>query len=455
MKGEKFGMNDSNMVLINRKQLYDEIWKISVAGVAKKYNLHYAKLIKSLKSYDIPYPSSGYWTRLACGKDVSGEIKPLPQKDFDDIYLYPADYSSAKKRKQKDNNQNGSLEEQKSDIRNEVSVNKKEKRLICDMPTTVLSFLEEEERECVINELENIQVKPNAKIHPVLIEYKKSIEEWKKHEKENTYIRRGHYDYYRGQKVEQPIFMNEVSESGLKRIIVILDTLYKVIEKLGGEIKQDLSMKIREDVVRVSFVEGQDKKTHELTKQEAKALLEYKEKIKFQQYASKPQIKKYDYYYNGKLRIKFSNGKYFRDNGQQKIEDRIDEIIIELYEISEEYRIEREKREEEHRRYLEEQQRKRELAERIELEKQKTQELVNEAKDYQIACEIRNYIAVLKESNNSDEIETEWFKWAEKKADWFDPAISSEDKLLGKRNHKADIEEKQFISKKRTNSYNW
>ena len=123
-------------------------------------------------------------------------IKPLPQKDFDDIYLYPADYSSAKKRKQKDNNQNGSSEEQKSDIRNEVSVNKKEKRLICDMPTTVLSFLEEEERECVINELENIQVKPNAKIHPVLIEYKKSIEEWKKHEKENTYIRRGHYDYY-------------------------------------------------------------------------------------------------------------------------------------------------------------------------------------------------------------------------------------------------------------------
>ena len=48
MKGERFGMNDFNMVLINRKQLYDEIWKISVAGVAKKYNLHYAKLIKSL-----------------------------------------------------------------------------------------------------------------------------------------------------------------------------------------------------------------------------------------------------------------------------------------------------------------------------------------------------------------------------------------------------------------------
>ena len=64
MKGERFGMNDSNMVLINMEQLYDEIWKISVAGVAKKYNLHYAKLIESLKSYDIvsalPLPSNTF-----------------------------------------------------------------------------------------------------------------------------------------------------------------------------------------------------------------------------------------------------------------------------------------------------------------------------------------------------------------------------------------------------------
>ena len=132
--------------------------------------------------------------------------------------------SSVKKHKQKDDNQNGSSEEQNQIYRSN-SVTKTEKSFICDMPITVLSFLEEGERERVINELENIQVKPNARIHPVLIEYKKSIEEWKKHEKENAYIRRGRYDYYRGQKIEQPIFMNEVSESGLKRIIVILDTL--------------------------------------------------------------------------------------------------------------------------------------------------------------------------------------------------------------------------------------
>ena len=103
-----------------------------------------------------------------------------------------------------------------------------------------------------------------------------------------------------------------------------------------------------------------------------------------------------------------------------------------------EEREEREKREEEHRKYLEEQHRKKEFAERSEIEKEKTQALINEAKDYQIACEIRNYVSALKESRHSDEIETEWFQWAEKKADWIDPTISLEDPWLGKRNHGAD-----------------
>lgn len=454
-KGGRIGMSNPNMVMMSREQLYDEIWKISVAGVAKKYNLHYAKLINSLRSYDIPYPSSGYWTKLACGKDVSNEIKPLPQKDVENIYLYPADFSSVKRQKEKEDTQKNCLKEQKSDIRNEVSTIKVEKSSICYMPATVLPFLNDRERDRVFKELEKIEIKPNARIHPVLIAYKKSIEEWKQREKENTYIRRGRYEYYRGQKIEQPIFMNEVSESGLKRIIVILDTLYKVIEKLGGEIKQDLSMKIREDLVSVSFAEGQDKKTHELTKQEAKELLEYKEKIKFQQYASKPQIKKYDYYYNGKLRIKFSNGKYIRDNELQKIEDRIDEIIVELYEISEGCRIERKKREEEHRRYLEEQQRKREIAERIELEKQKTQELVNEAKDYQIACEIRNYVEAVKKNSGLNEIQKEWIEWAESKANWYDPTIAREDTFLGKRDHKASESDKNLVGRKKQSIYGW
>lgn len=33
--------NEKGIVKLTRKQLYDEIWALSVAGVARKYNLNY------------------------------------------------------------------------------------------------------------------------------------------------------------------------------------------------------------------------------------------------------------------------------------------------------------------------------------------------------------------------------------------------------------------------------
>lgn len=449
-RGENSGMMNLNKVKFNRKKLYDEIWELSVAGVAKKYNLHYSKLINSLKENNIPYPSSGYWTRLACGKDVTNDVVPLPKAESDEIYLYPVDYSSIKKNADVDDVRKDTDNFIKAENDNETILNSDNKN---DIYGNTLSFLDEEERNIVINTLADIHVKLNGRLHPVLVAYKKSIEEWKQKEKENRFIRRSYYDSNRRETIERPAFMSEVSDAGLNRVIAILDAIYKTVEKLGGNIQPDLSMKIRKDVVRITFLEGQDKREHELTKQEAKELLEYKEKIKFKEYALKPQIKKYDYYYNGKMRVKFSNGSYIRDNNQKKLEDRLDDIIIELYCIAEESRVIREKREEEHRKYLEGKKREEEQAVRIEEEKQKTQALVNEAKDYQIACEIRNYISSIKNTENIGEEEMQWIIWAEKKADWFDPIIARQDEYLGKRKHSLSEDKKQLIKEKHSSFY--
>ena len=42
---------------LSRQQLYDEIWQVSVAGVARKYNLNYSKLIAKCRDrkYTISY----------------------------------------------------------------------------------------------------------------------------------------------------------------------------------------------------------------------------------------------------------------------------------------------------------------------------------------------------------------------------------------------------------------
>lgn len=42
--------NEKGIVKLTRKQLYDEIWALSVAGVARKYNLNYGKLIATCKN---------------------------------------------------------------------------------------------------------------------------------------------------------------------------------------------------------------------------------------------------------------------------------------------------------------------------------------------------------------------------------------------------------------------
>lgn len=71
-------MPEYSGIEMTRKQLYDEIWKISVAGVAKKYDLPYAHLLKQIKEAGIPIPPSGYWTKLNFKKPVTKSDLPEP-----------------------------------------------------------------------------------------------------------------------------------------------------------------------------------------------------------------------------------------------------------------------------------------------------------------------------------------------------------------------------------------
>ena len=71
---------------MTRKRLYDEIWEISVAGVAKKYNLPYAHLMKQIKEAGIPIPPSGYWTKLNFNKPVTKFELPEPADEMISIH---------------------------------------------------------------------------------------------------------------------------------------------------------------------------------------------------------------------------------------------------------------------------------------------------------------------------------------------------------------------------------
>ena len=162
-------------------------------------------------------------------------------------------------------------------------------------------------------------------------------------------------------------------------------------------------------------------------------------------WASEPQIRKYDYIFNGKLRISVRQASYYRDTDKVNVESRLGEILIELYEESEKLRLERLTREEEARRKAEEERRREERRNRYNLEVDKTIGLENAAQDFQTACRIRAYVKAVVDTYGSNKMDAEtaaWVEWAMKKAAWFDPTVAWDDELFGKREHEKNASEK-------------
>lgn len=80
---------------LTRKQIYDEVWSVSIAGMVKKYDISYSMLWKQIKDANIPIPPAGYWTKKEYGKEtVVAELTGDPNQI---VELYKHVRSSQKK----------------------------------------------------------------------------------------------------------------------------------------------------------------------------------------------------------------------------------------------------------------------------------------------------------------------------------------------------------------------
>lgn len=417
---------DSLSVKFERKKLYDEIWEISLTGVSKKYGLNYTKLVQACKENNIPYPSSAYWTKKNMGLDFLNEIVELPEAEEKEIEV-PLKNTGV--------------------LINEKASNKD--KFVTEF--NFLNFLEYEEKKKVAKVIYDLNIDKFTRNHKVINEYKNKKKEERREERKANYLN----PYYNIHNYTENGYFQNVSKFEKERCMKILSLVYYAIEELGGTINKDFSLQVRGEHVELEVEELKDQVKHELTKEEAKKLLEYEDRKKTFSYASKPNIRKYDYVYNGKLKITCGNRKYIRENDKIKLEDKLGDIIIKLYEQSEEVKTERLASEERERIQREEEERKEKIRNEKKNEAQKIKELVNCSEDYKIACEIRNYInAISKQDNLTEEIK-EWIKWANKKANWFDPIINEEDELLGKRNHTESLEDKNNKLNKYGSYYDW
>ena len=425
MRERKMFMGNLSMKF-ERENLYDEIWDISLTGVSKKYGLNYAKLVQVCKENNIPYPSSAYWTKKNMGLDYTKEIIELPEAEEKEIEVLLKN----------------------TELLIDKKVSDKDKFI---KEFNFLNFLEEDEKKNVAEVIYDLSVDKYRKNHKVIIEYKDKTKEERRKEREANYFN----PYYNiNNYVEKGYFAN-ISQTQKYSCMNILISIYFAIEELGGQVNNNFLLYVRDENVTIEIEELQDTVIHELTKEEAKKILEYEESQKRHAYGYKPNIRKYDYVYNGKFKIKCGDRKYIRETDKIKLEDKLGDIIIKLYEQSEEIKNERLEREKIARKRREEEERKEKIRNDKNSEVQKIKELINCAEDYKIACEIRNYIdAVSKKELLTDEIK-EWIKWANKKANWFDPTIDGEDELLGKREHTKSMEDKNNKLNRYGSYYDW
>lgn len=533
-------LTEEQTTKLTREQLYYEIWKISVAGVAKKYNASYDELLRLCKETDIPIPPSGYWIKLKFGKPVTHV--QLPESSIVEVALPtnpmpkrirktpPAAVEAVTEEKSPDHED---VKDQQSEIEtptnfednyltsyrtvsdryntytreklyqevwakpvvevavqygvSDVTIHKICKTLNVPVPprgywakvragakiektplpqakgitkitgartfqgvkskvggTSVqpLMFLPESEREKVLLAAQEMKMPDeNAKLHKKIIAYKAVIKEWNKKDNKPEDVRRRFSSYLS----RPPFLAGVISDKSLLRVYRILDALFRQVESLGGSINDDLSLQVRNEHVTLEIAEAQDEVKHEITKQEARALIVYEDEKRHHSWASKPQIRKYDYLFNGRLRINIRQGRYFRDTDKINIESRLGDMLIELYEESEVVRIDREAREEATRKREEEARQKEERRKRYDKEVELTIALENEALDFETACRIRAYVKAVVTSYGQDSLDDEtsaWVDWAMKKADWFEPIACRDDEIFGEREHEKSPEEK-------------
>lgn len=232
--------NEKGIVKLTRKQLYDDIWALSVAGVARKYNLNYGKLIATCKVENISFPSSGYWTKKNMGKDVSNEIVEFSGLEDTEISLITKDAVVKRIRKAKAE----VVEKVHTDVTEELDVvteedlPQKKTDNIPEWPDEILDHLDETERNKVLEYACNLQISQSTRLHKMLVQYKKDIADYKSKLKEVQ--SRPYYNSRHNKPENEPEFFKEMSDECMSRAIAILDTVFKTIESLGGSINSVL-----------------------------------------------------------------------------------------------------------------------------------------------------------------------------------------------------------------------
>lgn len=416
---------------LTRKQIYDDVWSISVSGMVKKYDISYSLLYKQIKDANIPIPPKGYWTKKEYGKEMF--VAELTGNPDEVVELYKRMPLISK-------NMDGTkIHADEKNVITNTCQSVVENINYSGEYDAILPFLSVDEKEQLFVAVTNAKITDEKeRLHSKIIAHRKRIESWEKEFKKQT-------PYQQKQsKNTAPYLKYDVADNSLPRVFRIIDSLIKAMKPLGVDLDDNLCFHYKKDYIQLSFSEATTEMPHELTKEERISLLKYEDERKRYSWASKPQIRKYDHIHNGRISVGIGLKRRFRDGKLTTLEDQLGDMMIAIFIAINDARIAREEREEADRKRQEEQRKREELRKRYNEEVELTLALENQAEDFAMACKIRALINEIESKADNDSEIAEWIMWARAKADWYDPTIAAKDEFFGERKHEENQERKKL-----------
>lgn len=373
--------------------------------LAKEWGISDVGLAKVCRKHDIPCPPVGYWAKKQFGKAPAPT--PLPPRKSDDVET--------------------------------IRIYRRSDHEAADVPPPPPPVYDED----IPLLLSQAEALPKLTIPKSLRNPHKFVEEMRRHYQDPSPWYREH-DFYRptGNSKRQLI---HVSRPQSHRAMLLLDTLFKAIEKLGGEIEEGGPKWDRRPRV---FLAGEEVTAVRLRER-------YKQQRKPPDLKSSWSYSSLEYIPLG-LFVLDSGPSYCEkpfacDTADHRIEDDLNAIIIRWVHDAGQQRISRRLAEEEQRRQAEEerlrQQREAErqrirddLKRRQREEQARVDALLRDAAAWNQARLLREYVGVVEQAAMQKQEQIvpggkldDWVRWAREQADRLDPLVPSPPSVLDER----------------------
>lgn len=378
------------MPYFDREQLYRQVWESPVNAVAKLYCLSDVRLHKVCRQLNIPTPPVGYWAKKQAGKSIPAQPK-LPSYKGEAIYYQDPEHRARQV----------SAPEPLPESDELIKWRAKE-----GLPEA------------------KIQV-PDVLTHP-----SSAIAATQKYLMSKGYIPKDSRGFLlcRG---GQHLALN-VSAEMLDRALRIYDALLKALKARGMKLDEKAPNEYRGTHILVMGQKVDIALKERATRSDYRPTTEELKEAKRRGYSYFP---KWSYQSTGELRFEIGSIHTIGDDGENRLEERLNEVVVAL--VARALRMKelaQERVEAEHKRQARADaiyQKKRQ----VESEKARLKGLEDDAARWHRAEQLRAYLRATQEAASRGQVELtpqleEEIAWGLQKADWLDPLVRATDPIL-------------------------